>query len=326
MKNIEHIKKLISFDNDKYFMLTEREIEELSWAKISEYDFEGIVISVPQKIDLSKNNTFPLILALGYNGIRNFILKENRNIFALVFSEETEKLIIGPPKIYSKVIDYSKIESAQEEKLQKELENVHFAGARLFDLRESLGIPWEPGVYRTTFIYYDWVSNTVTTELISKEKKKTKEILSLPKTIEAEISLDLYSENIQPILKFSIPEKINITEKEIPIEIEIKVPVGTLCRKIESGRVIGWKNLSLLFVRKNQDQKPVLRYDFVVSGKMALDGGERDNFSNLGLEGRFLLDLKKKIPDVFSEEIEYCCYLVCYDAIVGPKIIKIYKK
>lgn len=315
--------KVLKFLNlsDELILTTEsNQLQKDVLKKLEEINFVGIVIKLPQRIDIERYSAFPVLKVTGFDQRRVATYNLQRNLIAITSTKEG-KTIVGPAFYFIKPIDYSKLVMPDPKDISSDVEIISIS-CRLFNLRESLGIPWEPEVYRTTFIYYDWKSNTVTTELVSKEKKREAVSLSSPMTIEAEVPLKFCSKNIEPVLKFSVPDKVSLREKEILMKVEIRVPVGEYCRKVEAGRLIGWKNFCLLFVRKNQDQRPVLRYDFSVMGRKELEKGDEIT-SDLVLEGKFVIDLRKRVPDFFYDEIEYCCYLVSYEVIEGPSVITV---
>lgn len=321
MQSIETINRIISFDDNRYFKLTDKDIEELSWEKVSEYDFDGITIAAPRKIDISKHDIFQVLQASGYDGGRNALLKEGRNVIALVYGK-AGTLFVGPPKYEPKMIDYTRLDTNPSE-IPPEIKNTRFSGCKKFDLRKSLGIPWEPGSYRVTFIYYDWPSNTISMELHRDNVKPENKPLPIPAAFDAEVAVKPLVKDAPNTLRFSIPERVSIGDKKLPLTILINLPVAAECIKMEKEKtMIAWKSLSFLLVRKNQDQRPVLRYDINIAGSM-----ERIAEPLLSaLEGTVEVDLMSVVPSFFTDEIEYCCYLVSYEMIAGPEIIRIVKK
>lgn len=319
MQSIETINRIISFDDSHYFKLTDKDVEELSWEKVSEYDFDGITIAAPGMIDISEHDIFPVLQASGYDGGRNALLKEGRNIIALVYGK-AGMLFIGPPKYESKMIDYTRLDTNPSE-IPPEINNTRFSGCKKFDLRKSLDISWEPASYRVTFVYYDWLSNTISTELYRDNAKPENKPLPIPAAFDAEVAVKPLVKDAPNTMRFSIPERVHIGDKKIPLTISINLPVIAECKKMEK-TMIAWRSLSFLLVRKNQDQRPVLRYDINIAGSI-----ERKTEPLLSvLEGTFEIDLMSVVPSFFSDEIEYCCYLVSYEMIAGPEIIEVVKK
>ncbi|HLV32378.1 MAG TPA: hypothetical protein VKY57_12480 [Chitinispirillaceae bacterium] len=319
MVAIDKIKEIISLKDNEYFQLSDGDVEDLSWSQVSEYDFEGIRISAPCKVDINKQNSLPVLQAIGYNGSRNSLLKESRNVIAVMYGRNG--ILVGPPSIKTKMIDYSKHDAIQTDNTIKS-ENVSFSGCKKFDLKKSLNVPWKPDIYHITFIYYDWISNTIKTELFNEKTDINDKNKNRPPKSDAEAVIKELMDNNKPKLQFTMPEKVSIRDKEIPCKISITEPVSADCMSTDSDITIFWKNLSLLFLRKNQDQKSVLRYDITITGTSELKYGTQ----KLIFDDEIVIDLMKVVPSYFTKSEVYCCYLVSFEKVVGPQIIKISEK
>ncbi len=320
MSNLEKIKQIITFENERYFSLTEEDIINLSLEKIVGIHFDGIVISGPQFVNIQQANSLPIICAIGSNMARSSIVKSDKNILAILCGRDGKIYINPPRRQYKAVISQEK--TIGEADLPPNFYEDRISGCKKYDLHKSLDIPWKPSTYRVTFIYYDWPSNTIETKLTDGEEKIIRlASLPVPSRIDAWVpAVPRSGDDGRAHIEFSLPKKIPVSAKKVVLNGTIEMAIDPLCQAKTSNNIITvWKLLHLLLIQKDQGYQPVLQVGLTIGGKVQIS----ESIGSLALAGTFEIDLAKINSDYFSDKAEYCCYLVCYEKIAGPVMIKI---
>ncbi|KMQ49355.1 hypothetical protein CHISP_3734, partial [Chitinispirillum alkaliphilum] len=131
----EIIMRAITFEDEKYFQITEDNIHELEVTeKLFEHRFQGILISAPKKIDLAKNESIPLIGTNSFDGLIAWYTVGNAGALVII-SKTTGKIIATKPRIIPKgrMIFSKPVEKGEPPEYVK---NQFGAGASISDIRE----------------------------------------------------------------------------------------------------------------------------------------------------------------------------------------------
>ncbi|HLV32376.1 MAG TPA: hypothetical protein VKY57_12470 [Chitinispirillaceae bacterium] len=309
MNTNDSILSVITFDNDKFFELNKNDMEKLSWDKLP--DFDGIVINSPDKIDVSKHVSFPVVAATGYNGERNASLMEERNIIASVLGKNGS-FFIGSAIHRKKAIKYP--EPNEDNTSDESFKDVHYAGCEIYNLKKSLNLPLITDIYQVVFFYYDWFSNISITNV---ENENEPNIFNYGKNTLPDINLPLkpYSGN-NAFIDFTLPQKIRRNDKKVNLSLRFRLPVEG---KDKNDNNVNSRKIKLIFIKRNQDQKPVLNYEFSLFGSNEMDSKD----TKLCFEGEYELEIGKHILNDFSISESYCCYLITWGFVSGPVFVDI---
>ncbi|MCX7727328.1 MAG: hypothetical protein N2053_10835, partial [Chitinispirillaceae bacterium] len=156
--------------------------------------------------------------------IRIANVNKDKNILAIAQGRNNNTLFIGTPLYRSKIpIEFN--EKDNVETVPSNFDNGKIVGCKRYDLRKSLNIPWESEVYRITFIYYDWISNTIETVLTDNNEGKIekKKVLTAPSRIDGEIEVKEGDKGNNDIIKFSLPEKVRKGVKNLKMRCFIDI-------------------------------------------------------------------------------------------------------
>jgi hypothetical protein len=123
--------------------------------------FVGVALRAPKGVDLGSQTKLPLLVASRFDGARDcdFPLSE---LGWLVGVEMASGDVRIAPAFGS-----GKKQAPEERGARPSRDELGSYGAQvtLLDARARLDLPWRPGCWAFTLIYFDWVSNTVASRL-----------------------------------------------------------------------------------------------------------------------------------------------------------------
>lgn len=317
---METVKKAISLNNPDYFRITKSELIALNSETIVPTRFTGIALAAPDRINLHDDPGFPMLVAIGFDAHRNISIENN--LLTLAITKDGQ-IYIAPTVHQKKPVKPRGAGNFTPPPHDPDID-IYSSTLKKYDLRPSLEIPWKPATYRITCLYYDWISNTIETRLTdSKIETGAHEPLSPPPRIDAVVNVTPHTGKTATVLSFSLPESIPVDADRIMLKGAVGIETNPRCRaKTAENSLTAWKPLSLLLIEKDQGQRPVLQIDLTIAGTMTDNQSEEP----LRLDGEFTIDLAQINGDYFSDEAEFCCYLIAYEKIAGPVFMKVAKK
>jgi hypothetical protein len=141
-------------------------------ARLREHHFDGVAIAAPASIDLRAQATLPVVVARSLSGLREWDVEFDWNAALVGVRLDTGAIHAGAARAWPP----SKRPPSEPEPKGPAPDETNATarsrGAERLDARRSLEIPWEPGPVALTLFYWDWASNTVTTELHSPDTAK----------------------------------------------------------------------------------------------------------------------------------------------------------
>jgi hypothetical protein len=130
-------------------------------AALLDSKFVGVALRSPKGIDLGSQSKLPLLVASRFDGARDwdFSLRE---LGWLVGVEMASGDVRIAPAFGS-----GKKQAPEERGARPSGDELGSYGAQvsLLDARARLDLPWRPGCWAFTLIYFDWMSNTVASRL-----------------------------------------------------------------------------------------------------------------------------------------------------------------
>jgi hypothetical protein len=127
-------------------------------ADIAKSDFQGILIGAPKKVSVGGRENLPVV---GY-WVRS--LRDDR-----VLSQERQMVVVATSQQTGRVFAGLALQNGKEPVAKAAPPGDPGEGTTLniftFDLRRTLGLPWESGSYRVTVLLGRFISNSVTVEL-----------------------------------------------------------------------------------------------------------------------------------------------------------------
>jgi hypothetical protein len=134
-------------------------------ARLLDSRFVGVALRVPRRVDVIARSTLPVLVASRFDGARDWDFP----LLDLGWLVGVD-LASGEVRIASAFGNGKR--SAPEDRGERpsgdELTS-YGAQLSLIDARSKLDLPWQPGCWAFSLIYYDWSSNSATSRLVSPQ-------------------------------------------------------------------------------------------------------------------------------------------------------------
>lgn len=130
-------------------------------AELLDSKFVGVALRSPKGVDLGSHTKLPLLVASRFDGARDwdFPLRELGWLVGVDMASGDVRIATA--------FGSGKKHAPEQRGARPSGDELGSYGAQvnLIDARARLDLPWRPGCWAFTLIYYDWVSNTVASRL-----------------------------------------------------------------------------------------------------------------------------------------------------------------
>lgn len=130
-------------------------------AELLDSRFVGVALRSPKGVDLGSQSKLPLLVASRFDGARDWDFPLGELGWLVGVEMASGDVRIAP------AFGSDKRQARDERGARPSGDELAGYGAQvsLLDARARLDLPWRPGCWAFTLIYYDWASNTVTSRL-----------------------------------------------------------------------------------------------------------------------------------------------------------------
>ena len=234
---------LLSFPDAYYFQINNKKVEDLQMQlstffttnlippeaikPSSTYMF--VALGAPKKVVLDSTNELPILVAMHYNGQREWAVRHQQNTWLLAVELNSGAVRVGN---LGRSYNPGKREltpEASRSGAPPDLINASgtSTGLKLIDLRKVITGDWRPGKIAVTVICYDLQSNTIVLDLQGKDGESKPPVpsgqtASLPPTKVVDFSFELQSAT-GPFTRFKMPLDVS---QDYPL-----VPLGAVEQK-----------------------------------------------------------------------------------------------
>ncbi len=156
---------LLDFSERVFFSEDDSAFAELD-LELSDSDFLGVAINLPRKIDITKRDALPLILATQETGLRAWEVIRNDNCALVAVDLNTREVFFGQPFFNPKSQKSpAKKEGPRPAKPEGGNAVALSTGVTRVDARMVLDLPWRTTRYRLGVVLFDWMSNRIDVSL-----------------------------------------------------------------------------------------------------------------------------------------------------------------
>lgn len=137
--------------------------------RLLDTDFTGIAINAQARIAVDAQELLPIAIASRHGGERDWDLPLLHNALLVATDLHTGKVAVVPALVPPKVLaSRGGYRPGRGDMPRPDPEELEGAGAQLSwtEVRERLDIPWRPGRWTFGLLYFDWLSNLVTVDLV----------------------------------------------------------------------------------------------------------------------------------------------------------------
>jgi hypothetical protein len=136
--------------------------------RLLELDFIGVAIDAKRRIDVGRETTLPVAVAARADGERSWRFPLRTTCLIVACDPERNRVLVAPGLLSPKELEsrYARTSAASAARLSADELEGEGAQIRWTDLAVRMDIPWEPGSWTMTAVYFDWVSNRVPVTLV----------------------------------------------------------------------------------------------------------------------------------------------------------------
>ncbi|MBD3422446.1 MAG: hypothetical protein GF398_20215 [Chitinivibrionales bacterium] len=318
MANTTKVLQAVSITDEKFFTVSEEQLEKYEDALFDLERFDTILIKAPARVDIAQKSSFPILYISQSDDYREWHVQEYRNLLVSAYNTSTGKLIARTARKDEKQTIYPPKDERSGPPPDDISTTSYGTGCEIINIKNSLDIPWQPSRYRITLICFDWVSNTADVTLHDGSAQPETNLI-LPgetdMTIDAILSPSQGAERGE--ITFSVPEKLDTNPKKFTVQGKFSIPVT-------SGNIVEINNAKsilipawLMVVGKNIDQGSATLAKWYITADMP----EKLNTATIA-EGIFKFSMSEILPIVSEAPFapnDYCCYVVINGHLSGPQ-------
>jgi hypothetical protein len=137
--------------------------------RLLDTDFIGVAINAQARIAVDAQAVLPIAIASRYGGERDWDLPLAHNALLVATDLHTGKVAVVPALVPPKVLaSRGGIRPGRGDAPRPDPEELEGAGAQVSwtEVRERLDIPWRSGRWTFGLLYFDWLSNLVSVDLL----------------------------------------------------------------------------------------------------------------------------------------------------------------
>ncbi len=138
---------------------------------LSDLSFEGLAVTVPEKIQTDTMQELPVILVSQQTVLRGWQVSEQNNLLLALIDLNTGTVRTVPISTDAKAGENSGSQTpGRPPQPNPQAGAALETKIRKVDARPHFAIPWNTGAYSVVAFCYDWASNAARVELMGKEK------------------------------------------------------------------------------------------------------------------------------------------------------------
>ena len=308
--------ELLKLEDKEYFAMTDDEVFSLQQEFYASFpktkrrpdappedpaDAPAILaIGAPSRVDLDRDTVIPVLIATRQNGYRQWMVDYGQNACVVVTDLNTGTVHTDRPFTMGKREDTPEPSQTPPGPDAKAATAV-VTSVRRIDLRTALDIQWYPTRMAVTFLDYDWVSNTVTVDLVRQgQPQETAKPRHKSAFVKASPGI------IPDSTGYSHPERVKRGDR-IPVKAQVSIPEGDIAVCASLGPE-GGSLVAVSFFLMKLDQPDPARVDIATPLY-----GEGSDMSQAAFEFDMIEALGAPPPTG-----EYLTYLVAGNVIAGP--------
>lgn len=160
--------KILDF-SDAEFAAAPRTDVHAREVRLLETDFIGVALGAQRRIETGTQSTLPIAIASRYDGERDWDLPFTDNCLLVASSLDSGQVLVAPglvpPKVLASRGGYTFERAGATRPPPEQLEG---AGAQITWTEATcrMKLPWQSGRWTVGLIYFDWLSNVVSLELV----------------------------------------------------------------------------------------------------------------------------------------------------------------
>lgn len=136
--------------------------------RLLETDFIGIAIQAQPRIETSVQSSLPIAIASRYDGERDWDFPLTDNCLLVASDRQSGQVLVAPALVPPKVLASRGGHTFDRTEARPEPEELEGEGAQISWTEATcrMEIPWRSGRWTFGLVYFDWLSNLVSLELV----------------------------------------------------------------------------------------------------------------------------------------------------------------
>ncbi|MBX3635764.1 MAG: hypothetical protein KF683_10320 [Rubrivivax sp.] len=162
---------LLDFTDAEFMAAPHVDVHERE-VRLLDTDFIGVAINAQTRIAVDAQPVLPIAIAARYGGERDWDLPLPHNALLVATDLLTGQVAVVPALVPAKVLaSRGGVARGRGDAPRPPPEELEGAGAQLSwtEVRERIAMPWRPGRWSFGLVYFDWLSNLVTVELLGAD-------------------------------------------------------------------------------------------------------------------------------------------------------------